>query len=114
MARVPSRQFCPATAIFDSFQSSFSKFHGIICFSQHDKDENANLCSSSSWLDKLNKPNKYNRLKPPQARENHRKNNGNGVGVRGKYIEETRRDEQVSGGRVLRAGVSCKSQVAGE
>lgn len=61
-------------------QEKFVLYAGIICFSQHDKDENANLCSSSSWLDKLNKPNKYNRLKPPQARENHRKNNGNGVG----------------------------------
>ncbi|KAH9764605.1 ANK REP REGION domain-containing protein [Citrus sinensis] len=36
--------------------------------------------AQSSWLDKLNKPNKYNRLKPPQARVNYRKNNGNGVG----------------------------------
>ncbi|KAH9764603.1 ANK REP REGION domain-containing protein [Citrus sinensis] len=35
---------------------------------------------AQSWLDKLNKPNKYNRLKPPQARVNYRKNNGNGVG----------------------------------
>lgn len=123
MALVPSRQFCPATTIFDSFQSSFSKFHGThfhflrcghsipvknhffsqnfssnsaheknpprkICslstnkvFSQHDKDDNANLCSSSSWLVKWNKPNKYNRLKPPQASVNYRKNNVNLSGL---------------------------------
>ncbi|GAY47696.1 hypothetical protein CUMW_106290 [Citrus unshiu] len=33
-----------------------------------------------------------------------------GTGVRGKYIEETRRDEQVSGGRVLRAGRGEETQ----
>ncbi|KAH9650134.1 hypothetical protein KPL70_026242 [Citrus sinensis] len=32
----------------------------------------------------------------------------------GKYFGETRRDEQMFGGRILRAGVSCKSQVARE
>ena len=36
------------------------------------------------------------------------------VFVWGKYFDETRRDEQIFDGRVLRTGVSCKSQVAGE
>ena len=36
------------------------------------------------------------------------------TGIWGKYFDETRRDEQVFGGRVLRTGVSGKSQVAGE
>lgn len=161
MALVPSRQFCPATAIFDSFQSSFSKFHGThfhffrcghsiplknrffyqnfssnsaheknpprkTCsfstnnfFSQHDKDDNANLCSSSSWLVKWNKPNKYNRLKPPQASVNYRKNNvdlsalgfartdsdGNGVGgvddggsTMGKIVEKLKKFGYVGDG----------------
>ncbi|GAY63539.1 hypothetical protein CUMW_226420 [Citrus unshiu] len=109
MALVPSRQFCPATAIFDSFQSSFSKFH----------DDNANLCSSSSWLVKWNKPNKYNRLKPPQASVNYRKNNvdlsalgfartdsdGNGVGgvddggsTMGKIVEKLKKFGYVGDG----------------
>lgn len=117
MALVPSRQFYPTTTIFDSFQSSFSRFHGthlpffryghsipvknrffylnfssdaapeqnppkkITSFStskhvsQHDKDDNLNLSSSSGWLDKWNKPNKHNRPKPPRAVVNYRKNN---------------------------------------
>ncbi|KAK9179758.1 hypothetical protein WN943_028963 [Citrus x changshan-huyou] len=85
MARVPSRQFCPATAIFDSFQSSFSKFHGT-------------HFHFFSWLDKWNKPNKYNSLKRPPARVNYRKNNGNGVGgvddggsTMGKIVEKLKK-----------------------
>ena len=31
-----------------------------------------------------------------------------------KYVDETRCDKQISGGKVLRTGVSCKSLVAGE
>ena len=37
-----------------------------------------------------------------------------GIGIWGKYFDETRRDKHIFGGRVLRTGVSCKSQVAGE
>ncbi|KAH9682238.1 CRM-domain containing factor CFM3A [Citrus sinensis] len=107
MALVPSRQFCPATAIFDSFQSSFSKFHGT------------HFHFFSSWLVKWNKPNKYNRLKPPQASVNYRKNNvdlsalgfartdsdGNGVGgvddggnTMGKIVEKLKKFGYVGDG----------------
>ena len=37
-----------------------------------------------------------------------------GIGVWGMYFDETSRDEQISGSRVLRTGISCKSLVARE
>ncbi|XP_031272375.1 CRM-domain containing factor CFM3A, chloroplastic/mitochondrial-like isoform X2 [Pistacia vera] len=67
MALVPSRQFYPTPTIFDSFQNSFSRFHGT----------HLNFFSGESgdWLDKWKKSNKDNRPKPPRAALNYRKNN---------------------------------------
>ncbi|XP_075646402.1 CRM-domain containing factor CFM3A, chloroplastic/mitochondrial-like [Castanea sativa] len=106
MALAPGRQFHPATSFFDSFQSSFSKFHGTsiqffrysssIPYKKHtfyansvqDPHRKSHFLStnrpissnSSNWIDKWNETHKQNGPKQPQEVFNYRSSSGSGSG----------------------------------
>ena len=106
MALAPGRQFHPATSFFDSFQSSFSKFHGTsiqffrysssIPYKKHtfyansiqDPHRKSHILStnrpvssnSSSWIDKWNETHKQNGPKQPRDVLNYRSSSGSGSG----------------------------------